>query len=165
MKKKGILQRSLDRVEWIGNKLPHPVTLFALLALLVVVLSAIISQFGVEVEHPGEEGEMVAVQNLLSTEGIQYIFTSMTDNFINFAPLGIVLVTMLGIGIAENSGLISAILRGFVLFIPKSLITAGLVFAGVMSSVASDAGYVVLPPLGAVIFAGLGRHPLASTLR
>src|SRR5699024_6119529 len=83
--------------------------------------------FGVEVEHPGEEGEMVAVQNLLSTEGIQYIFTSMTDNFINFAPLGIVLVTMLGIGIAENSGLISAILRGFVLFIPKSLITAGLV--------------------------------------
>ena len=162
MKKKGILQRSLDRVEWIGNKLPHPVTLFALLALLVVVLSAIISQFGVEVEHPGEEGEMVAVQNLLSTEGIQYIFTSMTDNFINFAPLGIVLVTMLGIGIAENSGLISAILRGFVLFIPKSLITAGLVFAGVMSSVASDAGYVVLPPLGAVIFAGLGRHPLAG---
>ena len=162
MKKKGILQRSLDRVEWIGNKLPHPVTLFALLALLVVVLSAIIPQFGVEVEHPGEEGEMVAVQNLLSTEGIQYIFTSMTDNFINFAPLGIVLVTMLGIGIAENSGLISAILRGFVLFIPKSLITAGLVFAGVMSSVASDAGYVVLPPLGAVIFAGLGRHPLAG---
>ena len=162
MKKKGILQRSLDRVEWIGNKLPHPVTLFALLALLVVVLSAIISQFGVEVEHPGEEGEMVAVQNLLNTEGIQYIFTSMTDNFINFAPLGIVLVTMLGIGIAENSGLISAILRGFVLFIPKSLITAGLVFAGVMSSVASDAGYVVLPPLGAVIFAGLGRHPLAG---
>src|SRR5699024_11205948 len=162
VKKKGILQRSLDRVEWIGNKLPHPVTLFALLALLVVVLSAIISQFGVEVEHPGEEGEMVAVQNLLSTEGIQYIFTSMTDNFINFAPLGIVLVTMLGIGIAENSGLISAILRGFVLFIPKSLITAGLVFAGVMSSVASDAGYVVLPPLGAVIFAGLGRHPLAG---
>src|SRR5699024_12741663 len=108
----------------------YPCTLFALLALLVVVLSAIISQFGVEVEHPGEEGEMVAVQNLLSTEGIQYIFTSMTDNFINFAPLGIVLVTMLGIGIAENSGLISAILRGFVLFIPKSLITAGLVFAG-----------------------------------
>ena len=162
MKKKGILQRSLDRVEWIGNKLPHPVTLFALLALIVVVLSAIISQFGVEVEHPGEEGEMVAVQNLLNTEGIQYIFTSMTDNFINFAPLGIVLVTMLGIGIAENSGLISAILRGFVLSIPKSLITAGLVFAGVMSSVASDAGYVVLPPLGAVIFAGLGRHPLAG---
>src|SRR5690625_5239852 len=69
---------------------------------------------------------------------------------------------MLGIGIAESTGLISALLRGFVLNIPKRLITAGLVFAGVMSSVASDAGYVVLPPLGAVIFAGLGRHPLAG---
>src|SRR5699024_6862829 len=97
-----------------------------------------------------------------SREGIQHIFLSITDNFINFAPLGIVLVTMLGIGIAESTGLISALLRGFVLSVPKQLITAALVFAGVMSSVASDAGYVVLPPLGAVIFAGLGRHPLAG---
>src|SRR5690625_1593108 len=105
---------------------------------------------------------MVEITNLLNKEGIQYIFLSITDNFINFVPLGIVLVTMLGIGIAESTGLISAILRGFVLSIPKSLITAALVFAGVMSSVASDAGYVVLPPLGAVIFAGLGRHPLAG---
>lgn len=162
MKKKGLLQRSLDRIEFIGNKLPHPVTLFALLALLVLVLSAVFSQFGISVEHPGEEGKMVEITNLLTKEGIQYIFLSITDNFINFAPLGIVLVTMLGIGIAESTGLISAILRGFVLSIPKSFITAALVFAGVMSSVASDAGYVVLPPLGAVIFAGLGRHPLAG---
>lgn len=157
-----MLQRSLDGIETVGNKLPHPVTLFAILALLVVILSAIVSSFGISVEHPGNKGEIVEVKNLLSTEGIQYIFTSITDNFIGFAPLGIVLVTMLGIGIAESTGLISALLRGFVLFIPKQLITAGLVFAGIMSSVASDAGYVVLPPLGAVIFAGLGRHPLAG---
>lgn len=162
LKKKGLLQRSLDRIEFIGNKLPHPVTLFALLALLVLILSAIFSQFGISVEHPGEEGKIVEITNLLNKEGIQYIFLSITDNFINFAPLGIVLVTMLGIGIAESTGLISAILRGFVLSIPKSFITAALVFAGIMSSVASDAGYVVLPPLGAVIFAGLGRHPLAG---
>lgn len=162
MKKKGFLQRSLDGIETVGNRLPHPVTLFAILALAVVILSAIVSAFGVSVEHPGNEGEIVEVQNLLSKEGIQYIFTSITENFIGFAPLGIVLVTMLGIGLAESTGLISAMLRGFVLFIPKQLITAGLVFAGIMSSVASDAGYVVLPPLGAVIFAGLGRHPLAG---
>jgi len=162
LKKKGLLQRSLDRIEFIGNKLPHPVTLFALLALLVLILSAIFSRFGISVEHPGEEGQIVEITNLLNKEGIQYIFLSITDNFINFAPLGIVLVTMLGIGIAESTGLISAILRGFVLSIPKSFITAALVFAGIMSSVASDAGYVVLPPLGAVIFAGLGRHPLAG---
>src|SRR5699024_12448907 len=95
-------------------------------------------------------------------EGISYIFSTMTDNFINFAPLGVVLVTMLGIGVAEHSGLISAALRGFVLSIPKSLITAGLVFAGIMSSLASDAGYVLLPPLGAVIFLAHGRHPIAG---
>src|SRR5699024_240467 len=111
---------------------------------------------------PGEEGEIVEVNNLFSGEGISYILTNMTDNFVGFAPLGVVLVTMLGIGVAEHSGLISAILRGFVLSVPKSLITLGLVFAGVMSSVASDAGYVVLPPLGAVIFAAIGRHPLAG---
>lgn len=162
MKKRGIFQSSLDRVETIGNKLPHPVTLFAILAFLVLILSTIVSSFGISVEHPGNKGEFVDVHNLLNKEGIQYIFTSITDNFIGFAPLGIVLVTMLGIGIAESTGLISALLRGFVLNIPKRLITAGLVFAGVMSSVASDAGYVVLPPLGAVIFAGLGRHPLAG---
>ncbi|MFD1030498.1 AbgT family transporter [Metaplanococcus flavidus] len=161
-KRKGFFQKFLDGIEFAGNKLPHPVTLFALLALLVLVLSAIISSFGVTVEHPGQEGEMVEVKNLLNAEGIQYIFTSMVDNFIGFAPLGVVLATMLGIGIAERTGLISAMLRGFVLSVPRVLITAGLVFAGIMSSVASDAGYVVLPPLGALIFAALGRHPLAG---
>ncbi|MFB1049815.1 AbgT family transporter [Paraliobacillus sp. JSM ZJ581] len=161
-RKKSFFQRSLDRIETVGNKLPHPVALFALLALLVLVVSAIVSATGVSVEHPGQPGEMITVKNLLNGEGIAYIFTSMVDNFINFAPLGVVLATMLGIGLAERSGLISACLRGFVLAIPKSLITAGLVFAGVMSSVATDAGYVVLPPLGAVIFAALGRHPLAG---
>ncbi|WP_033543481.1 AbgT family transporter [Planococcus sp. CAU13] len=161
-KRNGLFQKFLDGVEFIGNKLPHPVTLFALLALIVLVLSAVISGFGISVEHPGQEGEMVEVKNLLNAEGIQYIFTSMVANFIGFAPLGVVLATMLGIGIAERTGLISAMLRGFVLSVPKFLITAGLVFAGIMSSVASDAGYVVLPPLGAVIFAALGRHPLAG---
>ncbi|KGX88657.1 aminobenzoyl-glutamate transporter [Pontibacillus halophilus JSM 076056 = DSM 19796] len=161
-KKKGVLKGFLDFIERVGNKLPHPITLFAILAVLVLLLSAGISALGIEVEHPGKEGEIVQVKNLLSDEGIVYIFGSMTDNFIGFAPLGIVLLTMLGIGIAERSGLISAMLRGFVQSVPNRLVTLGLVFAGIMSSVASDAGYVVLPPLGAVIFAALGRHPLAG---
>ncbi|HLS07873.1 AbgT family transporter [Lentibacillus sp.] len=160
--KKGIFQRFLDGIEFIGNKLPHPVTLFAILALIVLVLSAALQPLGISVEHPGEEGEMVEIKNLLNAEGLQYIFGSMTDNFIGFAPLGVVLVTMLGIGVAERTGLISALLRGFVLSVPRRFITLGLVFAGVMSSVASDAGYVVLPPLGALIFAAMGRHPLAG---
>ncbi|SHG13986.1 AbgT family transporter [Ornithinibacillus halophilus] len=161
-KRKGLFQRFLDIVELVGNKLPHPVTLFAILALLVLVVSAIVSSLGVSVEHPGKEGEIVEVKNLLNAEGIQYIFESMTDNFIGFAPLGVVLLTMLGIGLAERTGLISALLRGFVLSVPKRFITLGLVFAGIMSSVASDAGYVVLPPLGALLFAAIGRHPLAG---
>lgn len=160
--KRGFFQKFLDMIEKTGNRLPHPVTLFALLALLVIILSAVVSYFGISVDHPGNEGETIEVKNLLSGEGIHYIITNMTSNFINFAPLGVVLITMLGIGVAEGSGLISAMLRGFVMSVPKRLITLGLVFAGVMSSVASDAGYVVLPPLGAVLFAALGRHPLAG---
>ncbi|WP_188206437.1 AbgT family transporter [Alkalibacillus aidingensis] len=161
-KNNGFFQRFLNVIERTGNKLPHPVTLFAILAVLAVIASAVFSSIGIRVEHPGEEGEIVEVTNLLSTDGIRYLFENMVENFIGFAPLGVVLATMFGIGIAERSGLISACLRGFVMSVPKRLITAGLVFAAIMSSVASDAGYVVLPPLGAAIFAAIGRHPLAG---
>ncbi|CDQ17853.1 aminobenzoyl-glutamate transport protein [Halobacillus karajensis] len=159
--KKGLTMRILDWIERVGNKLPHPVTLFAIFALMVIVASWIFSTMNVEVEDPAT-GETLQVVNLLSNDGIQYIFESMVENFVGFAPLGTVLVTMLGIGIAERSGLISAMLRGLVTSVPRSLMTAALVFGGIMSSMAADAGYVVLTPLGAVLFAGLGRHPLAG---
>ncbi|QDI90834.1 AbgT family transporter [Salicibibacter halophilus] len=160
--RRGFFQRFLDFIERTGNRLPHPVTLFAILAVIVIIVSAIVASFDMSVEDPAEPGETLEVLNLLSGEGIQYIFTSMVDNFIGFAPLGVVLATMLGIGVCEQSGLISACLRGFVLAIPNRLITAGLMFAAIMSSVASDAGYVVLPPLGALIYSALNRHPLAG---
>ncbi|MFP7478302.1 AbgT family transporter [Terribacillus saccharophilus] len=160
--KKGFIMRSLNGIERVGNKLPHPVTLFFIFAAVVIVLSAIFSVIGVSVEDPVNEGETIAVKNLLNSEGILYLFESAVTNFTNFAPLGTVLVTMLGIGIAERSGLISASLRGLVTSVPRTLMTAALVFGGVMSSMAADAGYVVLTPLGAVLFAGLGRHPLAG---
>lgn len=160
--KNGFIMRSLNGIERVGNKLPHPVTLFFMFAAAVVVLSAIFSAIGVSVDDPLNEGETIAVKNLLNSEGILYLFESAVTNFTNFAPLGTVLVTMLGIGIAERSGLISASLRGLVTSVPRTLMTAALVFAGVMSSMAADAGYVVLTPLGAVLFAGLGRHPLAG---
>lgn len=161
-KKNGFIMRSLNGIERVGNKLPHPVTLFFIFAAVVIVLSAIFSAIGVSVEDPVNEGETIAVKNLLNAEGILYLFESAVTNFTNFAPLGTVLVTMLGIGIAERSGLISASLRGLVTSVPRTLMTAALVFGGVMSSMAADAGYVVLTPLGAVLFAGLGRHPLAG---
>ncbi|MBT2684153.1 AbgT family transporter [Bacillus sp. ISL-37] len=160
--KKGFILRSLDVIERVGNKLPHPVTLFAIFSVMVVLLSAVFSSMGVKVADPMNEGEFLTVKNLLSKEGIAYLFESAVTNFTGFAPLGTVLVTMLGIGIAERTGLISAALRGLVTSVPKQLLTAALVFGGVMSSMAADAGYVVLTPLGAVLFAGLGRHPLAG---
>lgn len=159
--KKGLTMRVLDWIEKVGNKLPHPVTLFGLFALLVILASWVFATIGLEVEDPAT-GEKLQIVNLLSSEGIKYIFESMVDNFVGFAPLGTVLVTMLGIGIAERSGLISALLRGLVTSVPRFLMTAALVFGGIMSSMAADAGYVVLTPLGAVLFAGLGRHPLAG---
>lgn len=86
-KKNGIFQKFLDFVEWLGNKLPHPVTLFALLAALTLVASAVLAMFEITVEHPGEDQETVSINNLLDSEGISYIFSSMTDNFINLRRL------------------------------------------------------------------------------
>ncbi|MFC0044124.1 AbgT family transporter [Metabacillus iocasae] len=154
--------RLLDGIERVGNRLPHPVTLFAIFCLLIMVASAIFANLGVQVDDPVNEGEVLQVKNLLSAEGIKYMFESAVSNFTGFAPLGTVLVTMLGIGLAERSGLISAGLRALVMSVPKQLMTAALVFGGIMSSMAADAGYVVLTPLGAVLFAGMGRHPLAG---
>ncbi len=153
--------RALDRVEIIGNALPHPATIFAILAVLVVVVSGITSWLGVTAIHPGT-GETIGVRSLLTGEGIRWMFENVEHNFVRFPPLGLVLVAMIGIGIAEGSGLLTVLIRALVLNAPKKLITAALVAAGVLSHLASEAGYVVLIPLGAVIFLALGRHPMAG---
>ncbi len=164
--KGGIFKRILDKVEIIGNKLPQPVTLFAILIVVVLLLSWIFS--GVSVVRPGTggdtgvEAEFIVVENLLTKEGIQRIFTSMVNVFATFPPLGLVLVVMLGIGVAEHTGMIAVALRVFVSKVPKYLITFSIVVAGMVSSVAADAGYVVLIPMGAALFMGMGRHPLAG---
>ena len=158
---KGFVQRTLDWVEVGGNKLPQPVTLFAILMLMVLVASWIAGVMGISAVHPGTGQEITAV-NLLSAEGVRRIFTEMVTVFANFPPLGLVLVVMLGIGVSERSGFIAAALRSFVSGVPKMAITFSIVTAGMLSSVAADAGYVVLIPLGAAIFASMGRHPLAG---
>ncbi len=161
--KPGLMQRMLNKIEVVGNKLPQPVTLFAILIAIVLVLSWIFGTLGVSAEHPSPAiTEPIKAVNLLNAEGIQRILTSMVEVFAKFPPLGLVLVVMLGIGVAERSGLISIALRVFVSKVPKSLITFSIVIAGMVSSVAADAGYVVLIPLGAAIFKGMGRHPLAG---
>lgn len=158
---RSLFLRALDTVERVGNALPHPATIFALLAVSVAVISAIASWAGVTAVHPGT-GETIEVFNLLSAEGFRWMFEEVEHNFVRFPPLGLVLVAMIGIGVAEGSGLLSALIRALVLKAPKRLITASVVLAGVFSHVASEAGYVILIPLGASIFLALGRHPLAG---
>ena len=159
--------RWLNGIEAVGNKLPHPVALFAGLALIIVVLSAILSATGLsatgELISGGELKEQtVTVVSLLTKEGLAYMLTNCVSNFTTYAPLGMVLVAMLGVGVAEQSGLINTLLKRTVTVTPAKLITPVVVFLGVMSNIASDAGYVILIPLGAMIFRAYGRHPMAG---
>ena len=159
--KKGLLLRALDLIERVGNRLPDPITLFALLAFAVVAISGVASYFGVSAVHPAT-GETVRVVNLFSAEGVRRMLAEAVRNFTAFPPLGLVIVVIIGIGVTERSGLIGVALRRLVSAVPPSLLTATLVFGGVMSSMAVDAGYVVLTPLGAMVFAAVGRHPIAG---
>jgi aminobenzoyl-glutamate transport protein len=161
MTKSSLLSKFLATVERVGNALPHPATLFALLALALIVLSAFTAALDISAVHPGTKA-IVRPVNLLSIEGLHRILTSLVTNFTGFVPLGTVLVAMLGISVAEGSGLIGAALKLLVLSAPKRTLTFAIVFAGVMSNTASEIGYVLLVPLAAVIFAGVGRHPLAG---
>lgn len=170
-KKKSFFNKFLDFIEVTGNKMPHPVTLFVLFSIAVIVISEIANRAGTSViidtmfnnaTRELEHNVTVTSRSLMNAEGLRYILNTMTSNFTGFAPLGTVLVAMIGVGVAEGTGLIQASLRKMVLSTPKGLITAVVVLAGIMSNIASDAGYVVLVPLGAVIFLSFGRHPLAG---
>jgi len=153
--------RTLDAIERAGNKLPDPVILFLWLCLAVVIVSAIASALGASGRHPAT-GDTVTAVNLLSGDTLRRFFTEMPKTFTGFPPLGTVLTVMIGIGIAERTGLIAAALGGLVKRVHGALLPTTVVFAGVMSSIASDAGYVILIPLGAAVFAAAGRHPIAG---
>lgn len=156
-----LVSRALSHVERVGNALPHPATLFAVAALLVMVLSAVASAIGFSVTHPAT-GKPVTPVNLLTVEGLHRILTSLVSNFTAFAPLGTVLVAMLGIAVAEGAGLIGAALKLLVISAPRRLLTLTIVFAGVMSNTGGEVGYVLLLPLSAMIFLAVGRHPIAG---
>jgi aminobenzoyl-glutamate transport protein len=160
-KRSSFFQRFLNFVEVAGNALPHPATLFLLFAISVLLISWLGYALHWEVIHPGT-GELIGVKNLMSKEGVHYILLKTVKNFTDFAPLGIVLVAMLGIGVAERSGLIAAVIRVLVLSAPKKILTFVLVFAGILSNTASDVGYVLLIPLAGIIFMAIGRHPIVG---
>jgi len=166
---KNFITRFLDTVEFLGNLLPHPVILFAILCALIIVISGVAGYFELAVVDPRPEGSrgrspsgMIEVVSLFNIEGLQQILTQLVKNFTGFTPLGTVLVALLGVGIAERSGVISAAMRNLVMGAPKKLVTFAVVLAGIVSNTAAELGYVVLIPLSAMIFASLGRHPLAG---
>lgn len=168
-RKKSLTDKFLNVIEKGGNALPHPGTLFAILAVVVIIISGIGYALGWSVDFIGinrktfkVEEMVVKVKPLVTKEGVNYIFTSLVKNFTSFAPLGTVLVAIIGIGIAEKSGLMGMLLKKIALSTPKNLVTVVVIFLGIMSNIASDAGYVILPPLAALIFLSFGRHPIAG---
>jgi aminobenzoyl-glutamate transport protein len=153
--------RLLDAVERVGNRLPDPAVLFALLLLAVMVLSAWLSTFAFEQIDP-RSGAPVVVKNMLQGENFTTFFAQMVAIFVGFHPLGVVLVAMLGIGVADHAGFIRAGLKALLAVTARRLLTPMLITVAIVSHTAADAGYVLVIPLGGVIFMAAGRHPLAG---
>lgn len=164
------INKFLNAIESVGNKLPHPVVLFLILSGIIILASEIFSMFNLGVTYIGFnrltnniEEMHVSVKSLLSSSGILFMFSSFTSNYINYAPLGLMLVTIAGVGITEKTGLLVVVLKKILSKTNPRYITFVLIFLGVMSNIAADAiGYLILIPLGAKIFKALNRHPLAG---
>ena len=167
--KKTGMDKILDAVERIGNAVPHPAVLFLLLIAAVIVASHICYMLGLSATyesinpatHTPEEVTTTA-QSLLTRSGIAYMYENVVKNFMNFTAVGVIIVAMLGVGVAEASGLIKALIRKLVQVAPPAALTYIIVFVGILSSIAADAGYLVLIPLGAAAFLSIGRNPLVG---
>ncbi|MDE1241499.1 AbgT family transporter [Vibrio aestuarianus] len=155
------MDRFLNFIERAGNKIPDPALLFFWGLILVWVLSAVFSRFTFDLIHP-VTGEAIVVSNLLTGESFASFLSNMVTNFTGFAPLGIVLVAMLGVGVAEASGFINTGLKKMLSVTPVKLLTPMLILVAIVSHTAADAGYVLVIPLGGIIFHAAGRHPLAG---
>jgi aminobenzoyl-glutamate transport protein len=158
--KKGLLQRFLDGLEVIGNKLPHPFLLFIFMSLLVYIISYFIA--GVSVNVPNAAGGVTPVTgvNLLNRAGFYYMLENMVRNFVNFPPLGLILTMTIAISVAEEAGLLRAMMKNVVTKVPTWAVTATIIFVGINANLASDAGMVFMPMLGAAVFAGMKRNPI-----
>ncbi|MBL8889597.1 MAG: AbgT family transporter [Planctomycetaceae bacterium] len=161
------LIRFLNLVEWIGNKLPDPAVLFVLFIGIVGVVSWQLSMVAFEEKDPREAAAMkdvppIAIVNIMKPSEIATTMTTMVNTFVTFAPLGVVLVAMLGVGVAERAGFINAVLKAMLDRSPKFLLTPMVILVAIVSHTAVDAGYVLVIPLAGVVFYASGRHPLAG---
>lgn len=153
--------RALNKVERVGNKLPDPAIIFLISLVVVWVLSALLSNISFSAIDP-RTGDPVVVNNLLTGASLADFMSRMVTIFTGFAPLGVVLVAMLGVGVAEHSGYINAGLKRMLDSTPKALLTPSVILIAIVSHTATDAGYVLVIPLAGVIFYAMGRHPLAG---
>ncbi|MDC9822993.1 AbgT family transporter [Devosia sp. ZB163] len=167
--RKTVMQRFLDGVERVGNMVPHPVIIFLILIAIVIVLSVVLSFLGTSIsfeainpETNEIEQQEVAIRSLLDIEGIRFLYESLIPNFMGFTAVGLMIGAMIGAGVAEESGLVSALIRKLVAVSPGWALAYILAFVGILSSIAADAGYLVLLPLAGVAFLTVGRHPLAG---
>ncbi|MBE6066213.1 MAG: AbgT family transporter [Clostridium lundense] len=151
----------LGWVERVGNKIPHPFMLFIGLIVLIWIISVICGMTGVQVTDPVTNKPVVA-KNLLSREGIVFMLESMIKNFTGFAPLGLVLTMTLGIGLAEHVGFMGTFMKETIMGASPKVITFAIAVIGICGNIASDAAIVIIPPIAAVIFASMGRHPIAG---
>ncbi|HEX2223815.1 MAG TPA: AbgT family transporter [Thermoanaerobaculia bacterium] len=158
---RGIINRLLNGIERLGNKLPDPAILFILLLFTVWVLSALLAPLTFADIDP-RSGEPIQVNNLLTGTALAAFLSTMVTTFSGFPPLGVVLVALLGVGVAEHTGFINAGLKALLSFTPSRLLTPMLILVAIVSHTAADAGYVLVIPLGGVIFYAAGRHPLAG---
>jgi aminobenzoyl-glutamate transport protein len=167
--KKTGLEKILDTVERVGNKVPHPAVIFVLLILTVIVLSHILYLAGFSATyesinpdtHQPEEVTATA-KSLLTADGIRFMYSNVIANFMSFNAVGVIIVAMLGVGVAETAGLVKSLIRKLVQVAPAKALTYILVLVGILSSIAADAGYLVLIPLGAAAFLSVGRNPLVG---
>lgn len=155
--------RVLTSIERAGNKLPHPFWLFVILCLVLGTTSAILAGLGVSVTLPAD-GETVAVNNLFSIDGALFAIENALTNYATFPPLAMIVVVLLGVSVAERSGLLTALLRVTVGRLPKAWLTFSIAFASMIAHVMSDSAYLVMIPLGALAFRAAGRSPLLGLM-
>ncbi|MCI2264235.1 AbgT family transporter [Sediminivirga luteola] len=155
--------RVLDLIERIGNKLPEPMIIFLWLIAAILLFSAVLAAMGVSVTHP-DTGEDVRVQSLLSGEGVQFILENTVSNFVGFAPVGTVLTMMLGIGLADKTGLLRALVRATLLRTPAWLLPYAVFLVANNAVLALDAAFLIVPPLAAIVYRTLGRNPLVGII-
>jgi aminobenzoyl-glutamate transport protein len=164
-----VTQKFLDVVERVGNKVPHPAVIFLMLIAIVVVLSQILHMLGTgisyEVINPDThkiETATTPAKSLLTSDGLRFMYERLIPNFMSFTAVGLMIVAMVGAGVAEEAGLVKALIRKLVLVSPPGALVYIMAFVGIMSSIAADAGYLVLIPLAGAAFLSVGRNPLAG---